>query len=62
MNATTDHRTGRDVVPTAMHELVDVHETPSSVLLFVPILGVGTIAQVAPFQDSTSVWVTALPL
>ena len=48
--------------PAAVHALVDVHETPSSVLLPVPTLGVGTIDQVDPSQDSTSVWSTPLPL
>jgi hypothetical protein len=42
-------------VPTALHEVAEVHETPSSTVDFAPEgLGVDWTDQVVPFQRSAS--------
>jgi hypothetical protein len=43
-------------LPTAVHALLDAHETPRSWLSLVPTLGLAAIAQLVPFQVSIRVW------
>src|SRR5207245_2920397 len=47
--------------PMAVHELVEMQETPARELISVPTLGLGTIDQAVPFQDSTRVPLPAWP-
>ena len=45
-----------------MQKLAETQATPFSWLSLVPLLGLGTIDQLVPFQDSISVWSRLLPL